>query len=109
MSSAKQRAATLGEANDPPPDSPHRPRPSVVARRVVTPDGAIALSRALDSHQALTDARATARHAAASRRVEVLAANRGGASYRVIATALGVSMPSVQHLVDAAKADEVTA
>ena len=81
----------------------------MVARRVVTADGTHALARALASHQALTDARAVAHHAAASRRIEVLAANRGGASYRVIAAVLGVSMPSVQHLVDAAKADEAAA
>lgn len=78
----------------------------MVTRRIITPDGEAALARALASHEAVTDARATAKGAAVDRRVEVLRANRGGASYRVIAAALGLSMPSIQHLVDAAKAAE---
>ena len=74
--------------------------------RELTPQGREALAEARVSNEVLRDARAQAALAAAERRAAVLRANRGGASYRVIARELDLSMPSIQHLVDAAKAAE---
>lgn len=74
--------------------------------REITPQGREALADARVCHEILRDHKAQAAIAARERRTAVLRASRGGASYRVIAAELGLSMPSVQHLVDAAKAAE---
>lgn len=74
--------------------------------RELTPQGREALSEARVSNEVLRDHRAQAALAAEERRAAVLRASRGGASYRVIAKELGLSMPSIQHLVDVAKAAE---
>jgi len=77
-----------------------------MTRRELTPQGREALADARVSNDVLRDAKAQAALAAQERRKAVLRASRGGASYRVIARELGLSMPSVQHLVDAARATE---
>ena len=77
--------------------------------RELTPQGREALAEARVCNEILRDARAQAAAAAHERRTAVLRASRGGASYRVIARELGLSMPSIQHLVDAAKAAEAAA
>lgn|GEM_PF-7109404 len=72
----------------------------------LTPLGREALAEARVSNEIFRDAKAQAAVAARARRAAVLRASRGGASYRVIASELGLSMPSVQHLVDAARTAE---
>ena len=74
--------------------------------RELTPVGREALSHARVCNDVLRDHRAQAALAAEERRTAVLQASRGGASYRVIAKELGLSMPAIQHLIDAAKATE---
>lgn len=74
-----------------------------MTRRTVTPDGREALAEARAATDLVRDARAAVASHDARRRDAVLRANLGGASYRVIAQTLGVSVGNVQQLVIAAR------
>jgi DNA-directed RNA polymerase specialized sigma24 family protein len=75
-------------------------------RRAVTPEGRDALAEARAVTDQVRDARSLMAGLAAARRAAVLRANRGGASYGVIAAELGISHASAQQLVNAGKAQE---
>ena len=80
-------------------------RPGVSPRqRVLTPQGAEALDEARATTDLVHEARRQVLDLADRRRRAVLAANDGGASYRVIAQALGISVAGVQQLMIAARA-----
>lgn len=71
----------------------------------MTPLGEQALDEARLATDLVHEARREVLDLAGRRRRAVLAANEGGASYRVIARALGVSVAAVQQLMAAARAD----
>ena len=73
-------------------------------RRVLTLQGAEALDEARLTTDLVQEARRQVLDLADRRRRAVLAANTGGASYRVIAQALGISVAGVQQLIIAARA-----
>ena len=70
---------------------------------MLTPEGRESLTEAVAETDLLRDARSQVASHADARRRAVLRANLGGASYRVIAEALGVSVAGVQQLVNAAR------
>ena len=72
--------------------------------RVLTQQGAAALDEARATTDLVHEARQQVLDLADRRRRAVLAANTGGASYRVIAQALGISVAGVQQLMIAARA-----
>ena len=80
-------------------------RPGVSPRqRVLTQQGAEALDEARATADLVQEARRQVLDLADRRRRAVLAANTGGASYRVIAQALGISVAGVHQLMIAARA-----
>lgn len=81
-----------------------RRRQPVSPHRTLTPQGAEALDVARATTDLVREARQQVIELAERRRRAVLAANQGGASYRVIAQALGISVAGVQQLVIAARA-----
>lgn len=81
-----------------------RRRQLVSPRRTLTPQGAEALDEARVTTDLVHEARRQVLDLADRRRRAVLAANAGGASYRVIAQALGISVAGVQQLMIAARA-----
>ena len=72
--------------------------------RVLTAQGREALDEAAATTDLVHEARRQVLDLADRRRRAVLAANDGGASYRVIAQALGISGAGVQQLMIAARA-----
>lgn len=72
--------------------------------RLLTSEGAEALDEARLATDLVREARRQVIDLAERRRRAVLAANSGGASYRVIAQALGISVAGVQQLMIAARA-----
>jgi len=76
--------------------------------RVLTPQGAEALDEARLTTDLVHEARRQVLDLADRRRRAVLAANTGGASYRVIAQALGISVAGVQQLMIAARERQAT-
>jgi len=76
--------------------------------RVLTAEGAEALDEARATTDLVHEARRQVLDLADRRRRAVLAANTGGASYRVIAQALGISVAGVQQLMIAARAGAST-
>jgi DNA-directed RNA polymerase specialized sigma24 family protein len=77
-----------------------------VRRRALTPEGREALDEARAATDLVRDARSAVTEHARRRRAAVLRANRHGASYRVIADALGVTVGNVQQIVVAARRDD---
>jgi len=77
-------------------------------RRVLTPQGADALDEARATSDLVQEARRQVRDLADRRRLAVLRANTGGASYSVIAGALGISVGGVQQLMIAARDRQAT-
>lgn len=67
-----------------------------------------ALSKARATTDMVSDARTTMNRLAAARRAAVLAANRAGVSYRLIAVELGVSPSAVQQIIGRAITHEST-
>ena len=72
-------------------------------RRTLSAQGAEALDEARATTDLVHEARRQVIDLADRRRQAVLAANTGGASYRVIARALGISVAGVQQLMIAAR------
>ncbi len=72
--------------------------------RVLTEQGREALDEARMTTDLVHEARREVADLAERRRRAVLAANLGGASYRVIAQALGISVAGVQKLMVEARA-----
>ena len=85
-----------------------RRRPSVSPRRTLTPQGAEAFDEARATTDLVHEALLQVLDLADRRRRAVLAANVGGASYRVIADALGISVAGVQQLMIAARDRQVS-
>ena len=77
--------------------------------RTLTAQGAEALDEARAATDLVREARRQVIDLADQRRRAVLAANAGGASYRVIAQALGISVAGVQQLMIAARAGAAAA
>lgn len=73
---------------------------------MLTPQGREALDEAAATTDLVHEARRQVVDLADRRRRAVLAANTGGASYRVIAQTLGISVAGVQQLMIAARRDQ---